>query len=145
MRLFQAAYRLHKRDESVERLHGDLLTGKVVRLGRDMVLGSVSGPAFEAEISTPQGEGRVHFLLTRQAEVADEALESGNTSLLSDDPNAGRDRAVCPRRSQEQRRLRQLMPLRRRPPPWNALLPLWLRPRRFDHGRRGHGRRFRAA
>lgn len=41
MRLFQAAYRLHKRDENLERLHGDLLTGKVVRLGRDMVLGSV--------------------------------------------------------------------------------------------------------
>lgn len=89
MRLFQAAYRLHKRDENLERLHGDLLTGKVVRLGRDMVLGSVSGPAFEAEISTPQGEGRVNFLLTRQGlEIADEALESGNTSLLSDDPSA---------------------------------------------------------
>lgn len=98
MRLFQAAYRLHKRDESVERLHGDLLTGKVVRLGRDMVLGSVSGPAFEAEISTPQGEGRVHFLLTRQGlEVADEALESGNTSLLSDDPNAAEEIAQLAR------------------------------------------------
>lgn len=98
MRLFQAAYRLHKRDESVERLHGDLLTGKVVRLGRDMVLGSVSGPAFEAEISTPHGEGRVHFLLTRQGlEVADEALESGNTSLLSDDPNAAEEIAQLAR------------------------------------------------
>jgi hypothetical protein len=97
MRLFQAAYRLHKRDESVERLHGDLLTGKVVRLGRDMVLGSVSGPAFEAEISTPHGEG-VHFLLTRQGlEVADEALESGNTSLLSDDPNAAEEIAQLAR------------------------------------------------
>ena len=43
MRLFQAAYRLHKRDESVERLHGDLLTGKVVRLGRDYGAGQRLG------------------------------------------------------------------------------------------------------
>jgi hypothetical protein len=95
MRLFQAAYRLHKRDENLERLHGDLLTGKVVRLGRDMVLGSVSGPAFEAEISTPQGEGRVNFLLTRQGlEIADEALESGNSRLLSDDPEVADELAA---------------------------------------------------
>lgn len=86
MRLFQAAYRLHRRQENVERLRGDLLNGKVTRLGRDMALGSVTGPAFEADISTPQGEGHVHFLLTRQGvELADEAVDSGNGALLGDD------------------------------------------------------------
>lgn len=94
MRLFQAAYRLHKRQDNVERLHGDLLTGKVVRLQRDMALGSVTGPAFEAEISTPQGEGRVHFLLTRQGlELADEAVENGASHLLEDNPGPSQDLA----------------------------------------------------
>ena len=74
MRLYHAAYRLHHRQENVELLQGDLITGKVMRLAKDMALGSVTGPAFEAEISTPQGEGRIHFLLTRQGlEIGDEA------------------------------------------------------------------------
>lgn len=94
MRLFQAAYRLHKRQENVERINGDFLTGKVVRLQRDMALGSVAGPAFEADISTPQGEGRVNFLLTRQGlELADEAVENGNTRLLGDDPGPSQELA----------------------------------------------------
>lgn len=65
-RLYQAAYRLYKQDLKMERLAGDLLSGKVVRLPQDMVLGSIAGPAFEAEISTERGEGLVQFLLTRQ-------------------------------------------------------------------------------
>lgn len=82
MRLYQAAYRLHHRQESVELLQGDLLSGKVIRLTKDLALGSVTGPAFEAEISTAQGEGRVHFLLTRQGlELGDEAmLQEGASS-----------------------------------------------------------------
>ena len=33
------------------------------------------GPAFEAEISTPHGQGRINFLLTRQGlELGDEAM-----------------------------------------------------------------------
>ena len=94
MRLFQAAYRLHKRQENVERITGDLLNGKVVRLQRDMALGSVTGPAFEADISTPPGEGRVHFLLTRQGlELADEAIENGASNLLDDEPGPSQDLA----------------------------------------------------
>jgi len=75
LRLYQAAYRLHHRQELVETLQGDLLSGKVVRLAKDLALGSVTGPAFEADLSTPQGEGKVHFLLTRQG------LERGDESL----------------------------------------------------------------
>jgi hypothetical protein len=78
MRLYQAAYRLHHRQENVELLQGDLVSGKVLRLSKDLALGSVTGPAFEAEISTPQGEGRIHFLLTRQGlELGDEAMAKG--------------------------------------------------------------------
>ena len=75
LRLYQAAYRLHHRQENVETLQGDLVSGKVTRLLKDLALGTVTGPAFEAEISTPHGQGRINFLLTRQGlELGDEAL-----------------------------------------------------------------------
>jgi hypothetical protein len=86
MRLYQAAYRLHHSQQGVETLQGDLLTGKVMRLSKDLALGTVTGPAFEAEISTAQGEGRVHFLLTRQGlELGDEAMAAG----ASEPPGTG--------------------------------------------------------
>ena len=78
LRLYQAAFRLHRSGENVERLQGDLLQGKVVRLHKDLAIGSVVGPAFEAEISTESGEGVVHFLLTRQG------LELGEEEAASD-------------------------------------------------------------
>lgn len=65
-RLYQAALRLHREGGSVERLQGDLLTGRVARLGKDLAMGSITGPAFEAQIATERGEGVVRFLLTRQ-------------------------------------------------------------------------------
>ena len=72
-RLYQAAVRLYHTGENVEPLAGDLLTGKVVRLHKDLAIGSVAGPAFTATISTELGEGTVHFLLTRQGlELAEE-------------------------------------------------------------------------
>ncbi len=78
LRLYQAAFRLHRSGETVERLQGDLLRGKVVRLHKDLAIGSVVGPAFEAEISTEAGEGVVHFLLTRQGlEQGEEDAASG--------------------------------------------------------------------
>jgi len=77
LRLYQAAYRLHRTQGNVEKLQGDLVNGKVLRLNKDLALGTVTGPAFEAELSTPQGEGRVHFLLTRQGlELGEEAMSS---------------------------------------------------------------------
>ena len=77
LRLYQAAFRLHRSGENVERLQGDLLQGKVVRLHKDLAIGSVVGPAFEAEISTESGEGVVHFLLTRQGlELGEEEAAS---------------------------------------------------------------------
>ncbi len=66
MRLYQSACRLHREGEKSEKIQGDLLSGKVVRLNKNMLLGTITGPAFEAEISTERGEGIVRFLLTRQ-------------------------------------------------------------------------------
>ena len=66
MTLHQAAFDLYRRGDSVQPVAGDLLTGKVHNLKKDVQMGAISGPAFEAEIETERGSGVVRFLLTRQ-------------------------------------------------------------------------------
>ena len=74
-RLYQAALEMHRRSEDVTRLSGDLAMGEVRRLGRSLLLGSISGPGFEAHLDTPHGSGVVRFILTRQA-LEHEGLEA---------------------------------------------------------------------
>ena len=64
--LHEAAYDLYSRDSGVGRVAGDLVSGRVLNLRKDMLLGTISGPAFEAELETERGPGKVRFLLTRQ-------------------------------------------------------------------------------
>ena len=66
MTLHQAAYELHQRGEGMKQVAGDMLSGRVVNLRKDVALGGISGPAFEAEIDTERGSGTVRFVLTRQ-------------------------------------------------------------------------------
>jgi hypothetical protein len=64
--LHQAALELYRRDEPVQQVAGDLVTGRVVNLKRTMQLGAITGPAFEAKLDTERGSGTVRYLLTRQ-------------------------------------------------------------------------------
>ncbi len=64
--LHQAALDLYRRDEPVQQVAGDLLSGRVVNLKRSMQLGAIVGPAFEAKLETDRGPGTVRYLLTRQ-------------------------------------------------------------------------------
>jgi hypothetical protein len=64
--LHQAAYDLYRRDAGALPVAGDLVTGRVRNLRKDMLLGTIGGPAFEAELETERGSGKVRFLLTRQ-------------------------------------------------------------------------------
>ena len=73
MRLYQAALELHRETGDVQKLTGDLAMGLVKRLGKDLLIGSIGGPGFEAEIATPQGEGKVRFILTRHGLEREEA------------------------------------------------------------------------
>ena len=66
MTLHQAAYDLYRRGDAEQPVAGDLLTGRVRNLRKDVHMGAISGPAFEAEIETERGSGTVRFLLTRQ-------------------------------------------------------------------------------
>lgn len=84
MTLHQAALDLYKREGSVGQVAGDLISGKVTNLKKDVVLGSISGPAFEAEIETERGSGMVRFLLTRQGlELLEAATKRPPRELLN--------------------------------------------------------------
>lgn len=66
LRLYRAAAALHSERRELEHLAGDLGTGKVSNLRRELVLGTFVGPGFLAELDTPDGKGLVRFLLTRE-------------------------------------------------------------------------------
>lgn len=64
--LHHAALALYTGGGSRSDVAGDLVSGEVRNLGKDMLLGTIGGPAFEAELETERGHGKVRFLLTRQ-------------------------------------------------------------------------------
>ncbi len=66
MTLHEAALDLHRSGAGAKTVAGDILTGKVRNLRKSLVLGAISGPAFEADLETERGKGMVRFLLTRQ-------------------------------------------------------------------------------
>lgn len=66
MTLHQAAQDLYERGEGSKEVAGDLLSGRVRNLRKDVSLGGIAGPAFEADIETERGSGVVRFVLTRQ-------------------------------------------------------------------------------
>ena len=66
MTLHQAALDLYQRDDTVAPVAGDMLSGTVRNLKKHMMLGTIGGPAFEADIETERGRGQVRFLLTRE-------------------------------------------------------------------------------
>ncbi len=71
--LHETAYDLYTRDAGAKRVAGDLVSGRVRNLRKDLLLGTIGGPAFEAELETERGPGKVRFLLTRQGiELMDE-------------------------------------------------------------------------
>lgn len=64
--LHATAYDLYVHDAGAKTVAGDLVSGRVRNLRKDMLLGTIGGPAFEAELETERGPGKVRFLLTRQ-------------------------------------------------------------------------------
>jgi hypothetical protein len=74
--LHQAALELYRRDAGVQRVAGDVVTGRVVNLRKTLQLGAISGPAFEARLETARGSGIVRYLLTTQG-LEHEGLAGG--------------------------------------------------------------------
>lgn len=63
--LHQTALELYRTDGAVQQVAGDVLSGRVVNLGKTLQLGAITGPAFEATLETARGSGKVRYLLTR--------------------------------------------------------------------------------
>lgn len=66
MCLHEAALAVYRKETTVGEVAGDLVSGKIRNLQKDVVLGTISGPVFEADIETERGSGQVRFILTRQ-------------------------------------------------------------------------------
>lgn len=66
MALHEAAYGLYQSGNGSAEVAGDLARGRVENLRKDVLLGSISGPSFEAHLETERGSAVVRFLLTRQ-------------------------------------------------------------------------------
>jgi hypothetical protein len=66
MALYHAGCDLYQRNQEVGEIAGDLISGKLRRLREHVVLGTFSGPAYEARIDTERGPAVVRFLITRE-------------------------------------------------------------------------------
>ena len=66
MTLHQAAYDLYRSGDGAQEVLGDVVSGKVRNLRTSAALGTITGPAFEADLETARGKGKVRFLLTRE-------------------------------------------------------------------------------
>jgi hypothetical protein len=64
--LHLAAVELYRKDQGVGPVAGDVVSGRVVNLKKSLSFGAIAGPAFEAELDTARGSGKVRYLLTRQ-------------------------------------------------------------------------------
>lgn len=67
MCLFEAAMELHESGAGGQQIAGDVISGVVRNLHREVALGGIAGPLFEADVETERGSGKVRFLLTQQA------------------------------------------------------------------------------
>lgn len=67
MTLCEVACELYRTDSPALPVAGDTVSGTVKNLRKQVLIGTLGGPSFEADIETERGRGQVRFLLTRQA------------------------------------------------------------------------------
>ncbi len=65
--LLEAARALWSSGDGSTAVAGDTLSGRVRSLRKDVILGAISGPAFEADLETERGSAKVSFLVARTA------------------------------------------------------------------------------
>src|SRR5262249_12386252 len=65
MALYHVAYELQRTAAGEGEVSSELAHGRVVNLRKDVLLGTIGGPAFEAQLETERGPAQVRFLLTR--------------------------------------------------------------------------------
>lgn len=86
MRLYDGAIDLERTQSGTQAIAGDLGVGQLRRLGRDLLLGVIGGPGFEAELDTPQGRGQVRFIVTREG-LERAGINGRDSDRASSDPS----------------------------------------------------------
>lgn len=66
LKLYETAVALHLGGRESGAVAGDEGVGTVRAVGRELLLGVISGPGFEAQIDTPSGRCVVSYLVTRE-------------------------------------------------------------------------------
>jgi hypothetical protein len=66
MKLYETAVGLHLERKESASLAGDDGVGTVRAVGRELLLGVISGPGFEAQIDTAAGRCTVSYIVTRE-------------------------------------------------------------------------------
>lgn len=83
MTLHHAAYELHRNGNTTGEVAGDLVSGRVTNLKKHVLLGTIGGPSFEAELETERGPGKVKFILTREGLELMQAREEKRPRYLN--------------------------------------------------------------
>src|SRR5687768_6446981 len=82
--LYQVAYELNQTGGGTGEINGDLAHGRVVNLRKDVLVGTMGGPSFEAELETERGKASVRFFLTRQGlTLRDEQAHRPRSSMMN--------------------------------------------------------------
>ena len=66
LKLYEVAVGLHLERKESASLAGDDGVGTVRAVGRELLLGVISGPGFEAQLDTPTGRCTVSYIVTRE-------------------------------------------------------------------------------
>lgn len=66
MDLYHLAHRLHFSEELKGEIKSELARGVVENTKREVVVGFIAGPMFEAELDTEKGKATARFVLTRE-------------------------------------------------------------------------------
>lgn len=76
LRLYETAVALHLDRKESASVAGDEGVGTVRAVGRELLLGVISGPGFEAQIDTPTGRCAVSYIVTKEGlEHAEEEIQ----------------------------------------------------------------------
>jgi hypothetical protein len=76
LKLYETAVALHHERKESASLAGDDGVGTVRAVGRELLLGVISGPGFEAQIDTQTGRCTVSFIVTKEGmEHAEEEIQ----------------------------------------------------------------------
>ena len=65
LKLYETAVALHVERRESEPVAGDEGVGTVRALGRELLLGTIAGPGFEAQLDTPTGRCEVSYIVTK--------------------------------------------------------------------------------